>query len=115
MITRQSLPSYARRLQRAKRDNDYFDLLLIDGGKGQLQAAVAIFRELDMPLHVASLAKDRKKHSVSSTLATGERIFLPQRRVAIPLHPDNSAFRLLTHLRDESHRFAPSLSPQTAR
>ena len=95
-----------RRLQRAKKDNDCFDLLLIDGGKGQLQAAVTVFRALDMPLHVASLAKDRRKHSISHTLATGERIFLPQRRTAIPLHPDNNAFRLLTHLRDESHRFA---------
>jgi excinuclease ABC subunit C len=71
------------------------DLVLIDGGKGQLNAGVAVLQELGLNNQpVASLAKEN------------EEIFVPDRPESIRL-PGNSAGRLmLQHLRDEAHRFA---------
>ena len=96
-----------RRLQRLARDNDHFDLLLIDGGKGQLQAAQKVCAEMGHPdIALAALAKNRKKHSVARTISSGERVFIPQRSTPLPLPPSAAAFRVLTQLRDEAHRFA---------
>lgn len=96
-----------RRLQRLARDHDSFDLLLIDGGKGQLQAARKVCIEMGMAeIAIAAIAKDRKKHYRRATLHSGERIFIPTRRAPLPLPPRAAAFRILTHLRDEAHRFA---------
>jgi excinuclease ABC subunit C len=74
------------------------DLLLIDGGKGQLAEAVKVLVEagLDRRVPVASLAKQR------------EEIFLPQRTAPILLSRDSQALRLLQRVRDEAHRFAVS-------
>jgi excinuclease ABC subunit C len=71
------------------------DLLLIDGGKGQLNAALSVVRELNLEdISLASLAKER------------EELFIPQQVEPVRL-PANSAGRLmLQHLRDEAHRFA---------
>jgi excinuclease ABC subunit C len=71
------------------------DLVIVDGGKGQVSAAKAILEELglhDLPL--AGLAKER------------EELFLPGRRDAIVLPPTSSALYLVQRLRDEAHRFA---------
>ena len=96
-----------RRLTRLARDDDRFDLLLIDGGKGQLQAAQKVCAELGYNhIALAALAKDRKKHSVRHTHSSGERIFIPQRQTPLPLPPSSAAFKILTQLRDEAHRFA---------
>jgi excinuclease ABC subunit C len=82
------------------------DLLLVDGGKGQVAAALDGLAEcgLGEELPVAGLAKDRikgpeRRHS-------GERIFLPGREEPIPLVIDSAPWRILTQLRDEAHRFA---------
>lgn len=96
-----------RRLERLTRDNDHFDLLLIDGGKGQLQAARKVCVELGYPdVALAALAKDRKRHAVARTISSGERVFIPQRSTPLPLPPSAAAFKILTQLRDEAHRFA---------
>ena len=96
-----------RRLQRLARDSDHFDLLIIDGGKGQLQAAHKVCAEMGYPdIALAALAKNRKRHTVARTTSSGERIFLPQHSTPLPLPPTSLAFRILTHLRDEAHRFA---------
>jgi excinuclease ABC subunit C len=71
------------------------DLVLIDGGKGQLNAAVEAMQELevkDVPL--AGLAKEH------------EEIFLPGRDEPIRLPASSAARQLLQRLRDEAHRFA---------
>ncbi len=86
----------ARRYRRLYDQSELFpDVILIDGGKGQLQAAVAAFREQDIdPPTLLSLAK------------RNEEIFLPG--VAEPLRLSRHAFalRLLQYVRDEAHRFA---------
>jgi excinuclease ABC subunit C len=71
------------------------DLVIVDGGKGQVSAAKAVLDELglhDLPL--AGLAKER------------EELFLPDRPEAIVLPPTSSALYLLQRIRDEAHRFA---------
>jgi len=73
------------------------DLLLIDGGKGQLSAACAVLEALginDIP--VIALAKER------------EEIFVPGRSEPYTLPFGNQALRILQHVRDESHRFGTS-------
>jgi len=103
-----------RRLARAERDGDLPDLLIIDGGKGQLSAASdarAKFPDLDFEL--ISLAKSRiDKRGRRGFIDTSvpersfERVFFPDREVAQPLAQGTPEFRLLTQIRDEAHRFA---------
>ena len=71
------------------------DLVIVDGGKGQVSAAKAVLDELglhDLPL--AGLAKER------------EELFLPDRPDPIVLPATSSALYLVQRLRDEAHRFA---------
>jgi excinuclease ABC subunit C len=86
----------ARRFKRLYDENElYPDLLLIDGGKGQLNAAQAAFRELELPQPtLLSLAKRE------------EEIFLPGSGEPIKLARNSFALRLLQYVRDEAHRFA---------
>ncbi len=71
------------------------DILLIDGGKGQLNAAVAAFRDQGIePPTLLSLAKQE------------EEIFLPGQSESIRLSRHAFALRLLQYVRDEAHRFA---------
>ena len=72
------------------------DLLLIDGGKGQLDAALSALKELGIEVEVplASLAKQR------------EEVFLPGRSRPVAADPNSPPLLLLRHVRDESHRFA---------
>ncbi len=70
------------------------DLILIDGGKGQLNAALAIMKEVDKKLPLASLAKEN------------EEIFLPGKKGPVVLPRTSPGLQLLQRLRDEAHRFA---------
>lgn len=86
----------SRRYRRLVDEGEPFpDILLIDGGKGQLNAALAAFRDQDItPPTVISLAKQE------------EEIFLPGERDSIKLSRHAFALRLLQYVRDEAHRFA---------
>ncbi|MFN7954557.1 MAG: excinuclease ABC subunit UvrC [bacterium] len=71
------------------------DLLIVDGGKGQLNVAVRVFRELALTgVELASIAKDP------------DRIFRPGRSNPISLRHDDPGLLLLGRIRDEAHRFA---------
>ena len=79
--------------------NDRFskrpDLLLIDGGKGQLHAVVEVLEELDLwGIPVAGLAKEH------------EWLFLPGSSEPIILPPNSAGLHLVMRIRDEAHRFA---------
>jgi len=95
----------------AKSDEDLPDLVVVDGGKGQLSQAVAILDELSVQgVGVVGLAKARVQSDfqaveVKSSL---ERIFIPNRKNPVSLYPTTGAYKLLTHVRDEAHRFAVS-------
>lgn len=86
----------ARRFKRLSDNSEVFpDILLIDGGKGQLNAAMAAFRDLRIdPPTVISLAK------------RDEEIYRPGESEPIRLSRHSFALRLLQYVRDESHRFA---------
>jgi excinuclease ABC subunit C len=86
----------ARRFARLHDENEIFpDLLLIDGGKGQLSAAMAAFTELGItPPAVISIAKRE------------EELFVPRQEDPLKLSRHSYALRLLQYVRDEAHRFA---------
>jgi excinuclease ABC subunit C len=86
----------ARRFQRLNDEGQAFpDVLLIDGGKGQLHAAMAAFSVLEIePPTVLSLAKRE------------EEVFLPHTDEPLRLSRHSFALRLLQYVRDEAHRFA---------
>lgn len=75
------------------------DLLLIDGGKGQLAIALAVLENLGIEdVDVIGLAKARDEKV--------ERVFLPREAEPIILQPTSPATHLLMRIRDEAHRFA---------
>ena len=86
----------SRRFRRLRDEDEVFpDILLIDGGKGQLNAAMSAFKSLGIdPPCVISLAKQE------------EEIFRPGESESIKLSRRSAALRLLQYVRDESHRFA---------
>lgn len=90
-----------RRLSKLSNSNDPSfsrkpDLILVDGGKPQLSAAVDALEKAGLlgEVEVAALAKKN------------EELFLPGRSESIKLPPDSEALKLLMRIRDESHRFA---------
>jgi excinuclease ABC subunit C len=86
----------ARRYRRLHDDGEIFpDVVLIDGGKGQLHAALAAFRDQQLqPPVLLSLAKRE------------EEIYLPSSEQPLRLSRHAFALRLLQYVRDEAHRFA---------
>jgi excinuclease ABC subunit C len=92
-----------RRLERLKAENEKFlpapDLILLDGGKGQLSAVMPVFAELgvgsDLPdIPLRSLAKRE------------EEVFEPGRPEPVVLERNSPQLHLLQRVRDEAHRFA---------
>ncbi|MGQ9573784.1 MAG: excinuclease ABC subunit UvrC [Thermoguttaceae bacterium] len=86
----------ARRFQRLRDEGEVFpDILLVDGGKGQLRAALGAFSALEIdPPTVLSLAKRQ------------EELYMPHRDQPLRLARHSFALRLLQYVRDEAHRFA---------
>ena len=88
-----------RRFQRARQGDPRWvlpDLLLIDGGKGQLNAVNSVLKETGIEIPLASLAKQE------------EEVFLPGRAASLRLPRRAPGLRLLQQVRDEAHRFAVS-------
>jgi excinuclease ABC subunit C len=98
-----------RRLRRGKNDEEGWalpDLLVVDGGKGQLGVAVRAREDIGLPeLQVASVAKPR---TTASGEEEGDRVFLPGQKNPIPVRA-SSALSLLLLARDETHRASNSL------
>ncbi|MDP6107965.1 MAG: helix-hairpin-helix domain-containing protein, partial [Candidatus Brocadiia bacterium] len=80
------------------------ELTVVDGGKGQLSAALRALRGLGLePKHIVALAKER---SAGGKRTRVERVYLPGRAGAVPLPERSYGSRLLVRVRDEAHRFA---------
>ena len=89
---------FSRALKEDPAKGQWPDLVLIDGGAGQLGVALEVFEELGCDdMKVAAIAKGRGEGR--------ERIFLPGRK-PIDLAPRNPVHYFLQRLRDEAHRFA---------
>jgi excinuclease ABC subunit C len=83
-------------------NSDWPDLIMIDGGKGQLSSVVAVLQEMNLmeDLRVVSLAKQR------------EEIFLPGQSSPLATDAEQPGVQLLRRLRDEAHRFAVTFHRQ---
>jgi excinuclease ABC subunit C len=108
-----------RRLKRGQEEADLPDLLVIDGGKGQLASALAAAKDLGVEgVDIISLAKSRdlEVHDRDAESAQSpERVFLPHRKDPIVLRQNSAELYLLTRLRDEAHRFAITFQQKSMR
>jgi len=101
---------FERRLSRA--DSEPLpDLLLVDGGRGQLGVLVAALQDAGLTADAIGIAKERDAESPSPRVRRSgglkaERVFTPGRKDAVMLPPSSRALLLLQRVRDESHRFA---------
>lgn len=85
--------------RRLKGDESRPDLIVIDGGRGQLGMFLKVLEDLGHPrIPVAAMAKARQ--------GKVDRFFLPGRKDAVRLPERSAGLRTLQHLRDEAHRFA---------
>jgi excinuclease ABC subunit C len=86
----------SRRYREAGQNNElYPDIILIDGGLGQLHAALEVFKQMDVkPPMVISLAKKQ------------ELIYVQERSAPMRLPRNSAALRMVQYIRDEAHRFA---------
>ena len=84
------------------------DLIVIDGGKGQLSAARAALSDLgQLQIPVIALAKEKREAEGDGEMRVKpEEVFVPERADPIPLAPGSPAYHLLQRVRDEAHRFA---------
>jgi len=83
-----------RRYYRLLEENSELpNLVLIDGGKGQLNAAERSLQSISVKVQCASLAKQN------------EEVFVPKRKNPIIIPRSSSALKILQHARDEAHRF----------
>jgi len=94
------------------------DLVVVDGGKGQLNVALLVLKDLKIKIDVVGLAKEeravfsgkgiiKKKNGKSE-----DRVYLPGRKDAVYLSGRPQALRILQQVRDEAHRFALSYHHQ---
>jgi excinuclease ABC subunit C len=71
------------------------DLIIMDGGKGQLNVALSVLDDFGLDVEVIGLAKEGF-----------DKVYLPGRKNPVLLKPDSKVLHLLQRIRDESHRFA---------
>jgi excinuclease ABC subunit C len=98
-----------RRYKKAVEEKDLPDLVLLDGGRGQLNVAQEVFKELQInEVDLISLAKERTIEGPHPSRfgKTEEKIFHPQYREPLILGKHSSLLHLVDRIRDEAHRFA---------
>ena len=106
----------SRRVRRGIEENDLPDLLVIDGGKGQLSSARAALNDHGIDnLDLISLAKARTDGSDKMTARRFERVFLDGRKNPVILGQNSAELFILMRARDEAHRFAITLQRQRQR
>ena len=82
-----------RYLRLRKEKSEFPDLIVIDGGKGQLTAALSALKEVGIEMPCVSLAKEN------------EEVFIPKRTKSIRIEKNKDSIKILQHIRDETHRF----------
>ncbi|MFQ5852185.1 MAG: excinuclease ABC subunit UvrC [Candidatus Binatia bacterium] len=98
-----------RRFRRGMEEGDLPDLVVVDGGKGQLGIALAAMQDLGVTdVDVMALAKMHVQSSPRSPeiKRSEERVFLPGQSNPVTLRRNSNALFLLQQVRDEAHRFA---------
>ncbi len=93
-----------RHFSKMKENNTFCDLLIVDGGKAQLNAAIDTLKLLDIaPVDVIAITKEKSRHDKG---LTQERIYLPNKPQPIILPINSELLFFLQHIRDEAHRVA---------
>lgn len=100
-----------RRFKRVvEEDDEAPDLVVIDGGKGQLGQALTVFEDLGLHnidlISVAEARTDKVGFEDPEVTSSPERVFLPGRKNPVILKPHSAELYLLERIRDEAHRFA---------
>ena len=99
-----------RRLQRGVEEDNLPDMILIDGGKGQLGVLTTVLEEFELGAKIGAvgIAKSRVMANVRGKAVerSEERFFLPGRKNPISFRRGSANLFLLERLRDEAHRFA---------
>jgi len=98
-----------RRYRRAIEEHDFPDLLMVDGGKGQLNMALRALDELGITdLEVVGIAKSRLQvdQATGARRHSDEKFYRPRRKNAVLFPVNSPALFLLQRVRDEAHRFA---------
>lgn len=89
-----------RRLEHAKREGEEFtklpDLILMDGGKGQVNIALEVLKEQEFSIPVCGMVKDDAHRTRG----------LYYNNIELPLNTKSEGFHLITRIQDETHRFA---------
>lgn len=89
-----------RRFIRAKEGSAGFDvypdLIMMDGGRGQVNIALEVLKELNLDIHVSGMVKD-DNHNTRG---------LYYNNVELPIDRHSEGFKLITRIQDEAHRFA---------
>jgi len=75
---------------------NYPDLIMMDGGKGQVNVALKVMKMLDIHVPVCGMVKDEKHRTRGIYFCNKE----------LPINRDSEGFRLVTRIQDEAHRFA---------
>lgn len=99
----------SRRFAGGEEKEAYPDLIVVDGGIGQLNVLTAVLRELDVSgVQAAGLAKSRVEREMEQAeiKRSEERVFLPGRKNPVTMRQNSGALLLLARIRDEAHRFA---------
>lgn len=100
--------------RRFSNDRNPPDLVVVDGGKGQLNVALSVLRDLGIKADVVGLAKEESSYFAARNKLKGkkgkteDRVYLPRRKDALYLSSAPKALAVLQNIRDEAHRFAVS-------
>jgi len=95
---------FRRRYRRALEEGVFPELIVVDGGKGQLNMALRVLRELGIEYpDVIALAKEKR---LKTGRVVRDRVFLPGRKNPVLFRRGSPALHLLMRIRDEAHRFA---------
>lgn len=93
-----------RRYKYAQTENNLPDLVLIDGGKGHLKIATAVFEELNViGVEIVAIAKEEGRHDKGTT---SEQLYLKDKKEPFILSKHSPLLFFLQNVRDEAHRFA---------
>lgn len=99
----------SRRFRRGTAEGYIPDLIVVDGGIGQLNILTAVLRDLQVEgVDAASLAKSRLERNMEGEelARSAERVFLPGQKNPVVLRQNSAPLLLLARIRDEAHRFA---------
>ncbi len=99
----------SRRFKPGATAEEFPDLIIVDGGIGQLNVLTNVLSDLQiLNVDAAGLAKSRveKEMDASEISRSDERVFLPNRKNPVVMRQNSAPLLLLARIRDEAHRFA---------